>query len=370
MNSQGKKFIIFTLGLDFKSGGSIVLYNLAKDLMEQDCNVKIYAKGAENSANIFCNHSASLEDVDDSTIVIYPEIVEGNPLKAKNVVRWILCDLGIHSKRDIYTTWGGQDLVFHFSSFNNKYDPHAIEKLYSIWINPAVQNKNLPRKGSCYLFKKASAFHRDIRLIHPMDAVMIDDCSNEEIIEIFNQKEYFYCYDPYAFYDVMAALCGCIPIVYPMTGMNKLNWLKSKANFQMYLDKRDNVAGIAYGIEDIPYAKDTLRHAEKEQREVVEFGKKTVTNFIHKTQTYFFNDKNSYEFKTVETLENMLKTHSIDRTVNIDLENLQQALREKNQEFGSLVQNFLKLKAENDTMRGSKFWKLRNLYRSILRKGP
>ena len=306
---SGMKIIIYTKELDFKVGGIIVLHNLAKDLMDNDCNVMLYVKNEKKYENIFCNNFATLADVDDATIVVYPEVVKGNPLNAKYVVRWMLCNIGVNCSRDIYKTWGSNDLVFYFAPFNHKYDPDSIELLYTFWIDPAVKNKNLARSGSCYLFKKAPAFHKKISRIHPMDAVLIDNCSNEEIIEIFNNKEYFYCYDPYSFYASMAALCGCIPIVYPLEGVNKLDWLKTRASFQTYRNKQDNISGIAYGLDDVQYARGTLCNAEKEQMEIIKFGKKSVINFINRVDAYFFNDKKTYQFKTVGDSINLFGSH-------------------------------------------------------------
>ena len=330
------KIIIYTPELNFKVGGIIVLHNLAKDLVDNGCNVMLYVVNGTKYENIFCNNFATIADVDDATIVVYPEIVEGNPLNAKNVVRWMLCDIGVHCSRDIYKTWGSNDLVFHFSTFNAKYDPHSIELLYTIWIDPAVKNKNMARSGSCYLFKKASAFHKNIRLIHPMDAVLIDNCSNEEIIEIFNNKEYFYCYDPYSFYTSIAVLCGCIPIVYPLEGVNKLDWLKTRAMFQIYLDKQDNVAGIAYGFDDVKYAHETLCNVEKEQMRIVKFGKRTVINFINRIKAYFHNNNKSYQFKTVANSTNLFGWHLSKEDVHIAT--LKQALGERNGRLQELNQ--------------------------------
>jgi hypothetical protein len=291
--------------------------------------------------------------------VVYPEIIAGNPLGAKCVVRWILCDLGIHCDSDIYKTWGGNDLVFHFSSFNTKYNPNSIDILYNIWVDPTIANRGLPRNGSCYLFKKASSFHKKIKLIHPSDALMIDNLSNEEIINIFNSKEYFYCYDPYSFYDSIAALCGCIPIIYPLEGTNKLEWLKTKAIFQAYLNKSDNVAGIAYGIDDIEYAKNTLQNVWKEKREVIEFGEKTVNNFIDKVDKYFFQKQKDYQFKTLDRMVDILGWNIIEYNKEIIydkqiVDNLNKLIRQKDQEIA--------------LVKSSKFWKLREKYMNFKNK--
>lgn len=57
--------------------------------------------------------------------------------------------------------------------------------------------------------KSTCTFHKDIKMIHPSDALMIDNFTNAEIIEIFH-----------SFYDVMAVL----PIIYPVNGVNREGW--------------------------------------------------------------------------------------------------------------------------------------------------
>jgi len=362
-SSQDMKFIIYTTPLDFKIGGVVVLHKLAKDLIDLGHKAMLYISRGDAYENIFCNEFATMKDVDDSTIVIYPEVIVGNPLNAKCVVRWMLCDMGIHCSKEIGKTWGAEDLIFHFSSFNERHDLNAIEILYTFWIDPCIKNKKLSRSGSCYLYKKASAFHKNIKLIHPMDAIMVDQCSMEEIIEIFNQKEFFYCYDPYSFYDIIALLCGCIPIIYPITDVSKLDWLKTRASFQMHLKRQDNISGVAYGEDDIPYAKATLAYAEKEQSSSLEFEKKSIVNFVDKTDSYFFKDKESYPFKTVEKA---LKALEWNQSLSLDesLDHIQ--LQE--QKIKDL-QSFVKQQQQEiNFMRSSKFWKLRQLIKSVVLK--
>mgnify|MGYP001402954109 CR=1 FL=1 len=375
-----KKVVIYTYKLDLKVGGIIVLHKLAQDLIENKCKVMLYTNNHDRYQNEFCNKFATLKDIDNNTIVVYPEVIEGNPLKAKHVVRWILCDLGIHCSKNIYKTWSLDDLVFHFSTFNSKCDPRNIDLLYTVWIDQAVKNNDLPRNGSCYLFKKASSFHKNIRLIHPMNSVLIDNCSNEEIINIFNSKEYFYCYDPYSFYASMAALCGCIPIVYPINGISKLDWLKSKAIFQPYLDKHDNISGIAYGINDIQYAKNTIQNVSKEKKDIVKFGKKTIINFIDKVDTYFFKNRGDYQFKTVERMADVLgwnmddsdrkdeKISHLKQTVlqkSEEISHLKQTVLQKSEQISQLKQTVLQKSGEIDFIKSSKFFKTWQKYNQI-----
>ena len=360
-----KKIVIYAYKLDYKVGGIVALHNLAKDLLSSEYDIYIYPIEGKGYKNEFCNNFAKLIDIDDSTIVVYPEVIEGNPLKAKKVVRWLLCDLGIHCSKDIYKTWSTTDLVFHFSTFNANYDPFKINYLYTIWIDPKVKNLKQKRSGSCYLYKKASLFHKNIKLIHPKNSLLIDNLNYEEIIKVFNKKEYFYCYDPYSFYNSIAALCGCIPIIYPIAGITKLNWLKTLAKFQPYLKTHENFPGISYGIDDILYAKKTIKNVEKVYSEVVEYGKKSVDNFLSIVSDYFFNKNNN---KVYNTVGKAIKTFSWKNSNN----KVGAIIKQKDNEIANLLTLSKQKDNEIAIIKSARFFKLWQRYcrirDNILRK--
>lgn len=239
--------------------------------------------------NPFCNEFAAEHEIDDQTVVIYPEVVSGNPLNSQHVVRWMLCDLGVHIPFSIYHTWDPNDLIFHYSTFNAKYNPEDVHILTTTWIDPKIKDTQQPKEGSCYLLKKGSLFHNYLQFIHPKDALLLDPLSHEKIILTLQQKKYFYSYDPYSYYDVIALLCGCIPIIYPLSGIDKKQWLKTRAPFQSLMKTQNDIAGIAYGIQDLPHAEATLPYAKQEFMHLKKMEQTTVQQLIHFSKTHFFN---------------------------------------------------------------------------------
>jgi hypothetical protein len=174
--------------------------------------------------------------------------------------------------------------------------------LTTLYVNPGIRNMYLPdRKGYCHTFRKTQIYKNGIHPIHPSDSFeFIHHNTNMklgEMISLFNKYEYFISYDPITFLFYIAALCGCVPIVYPIDGKTKQEWLQMNA-FVEYMDykKIDNIYGIAYGIEDLEWGKSTI-HLAKEQFDDM------ILYYKEKHIPAFINDINNFELMT-NTIEN------------------------------------------------------------------
>ncbi|MBU2677657.1 MAG: hypothetical protein KJP16_11275 [Gammaproteobacteria bacterium] len=208
-------------------------------------------------------------------IVVYPEIVSGNPLGVKRVVRWLLHKPGFHTGKKEY---GRDDLFFYFQkSFDDpRWNKSPENILRIVWVRDDIyrQWNYSKRAGKCFLIKKGE--ERPIK--HDLaDGIIIDDLSHEECAQAFNQCEYFISYDLYSMYSVYAAICGCISVVVPDDGMTKTDWRPEP--HRRY--------GIAYGENDIESASTTrellIREFEKGKKQNIE----TVRKFMQKTQMRF-----------------------------------------------------------------------------------
>lgn len=257
---------------NYSSGGITCCFELAK-ILSQYYNVIIHNHSTDQ--NPIYNKSFTHIVLDDptceynqeNTVVIYGETVEGNPLYAKNVIRWILAPIGMNSNSNIYLTWGKNDLIYFFnndSKFTKLNCPHIHKNLTALHINNDLQNNNLQsRSGSCHSFRK-SYIHKNIIEIHTQESILIKDETQKEIIELLNQKEIFISYDPYTFLNIMAAICGCISIVYKREGITKEEWLRNTGIFDYLKETREPLYGISYGLEEITFAKNTI-HLAKDQ---------------------------------------------------------------------------------------------------------
>jgi hypothetical protein len=259
-----------------------------------------------NTENFYFNNFTKDRNFNkENTIVIYAEGVVGNPLNAKYVIRWILAELSINSAADIYKSWGKDDLVYYFNKEErmNK-NPEKIGNIYKIltliYLNPKVIMTNLEkRNGWCFTYRKSN-IHKNIDIIHPSEAYELARfISQDKCVEVFNKYKYFVCYDPLTFLSIMSLLCGCITIIYPIKGTSKKEWLSSSIfNEYMKDNNIDDIYGLAYGIEDLSFAEETISKAPKLVNDV-------INSINNKYIELFLDDiENKKEIKFENTVDN------------------------------------------------------------------
>jgi hypothetical protein len=310
INSRhNKNLIIYTHMEDFNinDGGTVVQYYLAKILEERfNQNVRIYpSSGKKNISNsLFTKYYNNDFPIDNDTVVIYCEGTIGNPLNAKYAVRWMLSELGQNVPKEWVDTWGKHELVYYFNS-ETKFTQYPekngnIYKLLSLlYINPSIKKYNYKiRDNYCYTIRKGFGIHKNITYIHPNNTFEITrQHTQDECIQFFNKYKYFISYDSLTFLSIIAALCGCISILYKKEGMTKKEWIETTAAAEYIKYKKlDNLYGIAYGLEDIKYAEDTL-HLVKDQWI-------DITNYtINNTVKPFIDNINNFEHM-INTISN------------------------------------------------------------------
>lgn len=286
-----------------KCGGLTVQYELCKILDNMGINVRIQAPDKiRNSIFMkYYNNEFNLNDI----IVIYGETIYGNPLNAPHVVRWILAPLGVVASPDICQTWGKNDLVYYFNSEKRfEENKEVVGKIYkmltAIYVNPFIQKYNhFSRKGCCHTFRK-SDMSKILTNIHTINSIEItDNHRQEDYINIFNEREIFICYNPLTFLSIMAPMCGCISVVIKVDGIeNQSDWIKRTAAAEYAKENKiDKLYGIAYGLEEIKWARDTLHLVEEQWKKIkIFFKEKTIMPFLE-------------DLKNIEKLENTVQNN-------------------------------------------------------------
>ncbi|MHA2716231.1 hypothetical protein ACXZ7B_16275 [Vibrio owensii] len=214
----------------------------------------------------------------DNDVVIYPDNILGNPLGAKNIVRWYLHTPGRFTHN--LATFGKNELYFKFDDglvrdFDAP-DAKLSKTILNILHIPAcyknVNNKD--RAGYAYSVRKGIGKKLDS---HPSDAICIDGLDHDEIAEIFNNVEFFVSYDVYSAYSTFAVISGVKSIVIPERNVSRNQW---------YPDI-DNQLGIAYGFNDLDRAMLTVPNKLKLLEKKEEASRNNVKKFISEVQEHF-----------------------------------------------------------------------------------
>lgn len=257
------------------SGGSTALHKLVHDLSV--LGYDSYAVGVHKNP-LWKGGLISEVEISDflnrhsNAIMIYPEVVTGNPYGAKNVVRWLLNDP--MATIGISPDFEGEHLFTYCDFYKGVYADRIIGELstFDLRIDSYVDKGKHIKGKTCYTIRKGT---RTVRDKHPEDAIQILDYQDqqlgEELIKIFDECETFISYDCNTFLSVHAALRGCNSVVIPYEGVSKEQW-RDNAIYLKY--------GIAYGWDDLDYAIQTRPFIKYYLREYEHRSDKQVREFI------------------------------------------------------------------------------------------
>lgn len=217
--------------------------------------------------------------VSSDAIVVYPEIIYGNPLHAKKIVRWLLY---YNKFSDADGAFGKDDLVFCYRDIFNdvKLNPEGRRLGLGHFDFATYRQTNFQaREGCCYILRKGKK-RPDIP--SGLDGPVIDGLSEAEKARVLNRCRYCYLYDTQTFYAVIAAVCGAVPVIVPEPGKGRGD----------YLGDGEAAYGVAYGDsdEEINYAVRTRDLCIKGLKDVEEWGSRQVTDFIAVCKDYFQAD--------------------------------------------------------------------------------
>ncbi|MEM9044613.1 MAG: hypothetical protein AAGC81_07940 [Pseudomonadota bacterium] len=285
------KYVIYAPSYDEDNGGAIFLHLLAETLIDLGEDAVLYQmEPIYELGRLLKLWNAVIpprfdrlpgarakvvtrKELTPDSIVVYPEIVPGNPLGLRNIARWLMYKPGVlHAYLPTEN-----ELTFSVGPFSDEPARKGeLPRLFLWRVNPAYVNRGREdRSGSCYLMRKGEAR----QALHDLsDSVQIDGMSHSEIAEVFNAKEFFYSYDEATMYSQFAALCGCTSIVVPDLFESEKDYFTSRPIAQY---------GIAFGETGIPHARATMHLVRDQLRKMEEEGRETVVNFVRLTKESF-----------------------------------------------------------------------------------
>lgn len=247
-NNKKINFVIVSPQFSNSSGGILVLHKLAHLLAEFGEQAYINVPTLNSSKAKYLSQEQILSLNFNRTMFIYPEIITGNPYNAKHITRWLLNTPGIIAGNGVY---GKSDLVYKFWNYFKAPDEDNVNgelRCFDLKLNQ-FNNKNFPKSGECFLIKKGAYAGKKINK-HSSSALNLDKFISDEYLSyVFNLKEKFISYDVLTYHSIQAALCGCISIVIPDDGVTKEQWINTCPI---------NKYGVAYGVDDIEWAKNTM----------------------------------------------------------------------------------------------------------------
>lgn len=301
-----KDFIIFSPPYDERIGGFVALHKLC-DLINKagrkawifpyfdeaegrastdalidyiDAALPWYRSAYPAPASLDCPlipSAAILRDL-DNTVVIYPEVIAGNPLQARHIVRWLLHDPGYHTGKIDY---GTDELLVRYSHATRAIelpDSCTAEQILMVFHLPDEYLGALPerhtRSGTAYCLRKG----KGRQIVHDTrDSILIDGKSNREIAEIFRRVETFISYDTRTAYCWLAALCGCDSVVIPEEGIAESMWAPDPNEF----------VGVAYGFENLEKARNERPLLLEKIRRDSEESLINTINFLSEADAFF-----------------------------------------------------------------------------------
>ena len=215
---------------------------------------------------------------DERTIVVYPETIYGNPLRIKNVVRWLLYYNLIYNQNHP-GSYDKNDLFYCYRELFNDYNLNPLAKTLCIsYYNLDLYKRYNygTRTGNCYIIRKGAG-RKD--LPERFDGVVIDNLPETEKVKQFNKCEYCISYDMQSAYTLIAALCGCISVLIPEEGKKR----------EDYRRPGEWSYGEAFGFTkgELEYAKATRDKVYECYRASNEVGKERVKAFAEDCIVYF-----------------------------------------------------------------------------------
>jgi hypothetical protein len=235
-----------------------------------------------NENVINCHREANL-----SPIVVYPDVVNGNPLNSNNVVRYILNYAGLLGGQKDFNE---NELIYCYTKkISDKIDHKNKRILFmpplineQIFYQPENDSK---RSGGCYYGAKYKEFHKQKTFPFTDNLIEItrdkkDSHTTKQIGELFRNSEFFVAYEDTSLITE-SLLCGCPAILLKnnfFDGTQLAEFELSKFGSTNNID----VESIKNARKEIPLFLNNYRKASFEFENQFE-------NFIKDTQNFSLN---------------------------------------------------------------------------------
>jgi GT2 family glycosyltransferase len=173
-------------------------------------------------------------------IVVYPEVVSGNPLKGRTVVRYILNHPGLLGGDKEYDE---SEILFACNEEHlRRYVPSDDRILCVPVIEEFFRDEGLPRKGGCFYVGKGADLVDKFPKLNGMTE--IKNMTRQEVAYILKTSELLYTYDNFSMIIEEAKKCGC-PVKVMGEEIYKVGYDDHIKDFESQLDNFINITQAA-----------------------------------------------------------------------------------------------------------------------------
>jgi O-antigen biosynthesis protein len=268
-----RDYLIVTPGYRHNSNGVKCMHYLAHCLNAFGARAElVFCDGCYEVNPLWNSPTVGTTKV-ETQIVVYPDIISGNPLGVERVVRWYLNRPGYITGVSVFP--GPDDLIYQHSAVLG-FD-YPVLNLMPPGHPAMFTTGKEARQWDCFYVGKSHPWYRLSGL--EKDKIEITrewPATPLELAAILRHAHRLYTYDPLSATCLDAVLCGCLVVVVPTPPYGYADLVRSEMG----------LSGIALSDIDeaIAEAKASLPKARARFLECFMKGKQQVRQFIETTQ--------------------------------------------------------------------------------------
>jgi len=236
------------------SNGLRVLYRLADALKSRGFNVYLFSVPDEKSEYKYITEIS--DDLRKNAVVIYPEMIVGNPLKFNNVVRYIL----YYPNKLMINNFNSEELEFVYDREYSK--TGDILYISGLDENIFYEDKNAEKNKNCYFVYKGGEWKEIPEFKNMVKITRKYPKTREELGNLLRETKTLYSYDDCSFILDEAIICGCDVKLVRENGFEdyKSNYFEkiedSQAQLANFIEKTQNMNNFeVLQKRDFKYAK-------------------------------------------------------------------------------------------------------------------
>jgi len=288
---------MISIGLENK-GASFALHKLAHEIALRGHYVYVFNEVKYPHKNIKVIPTQIIESFEDgwrnhfswegfgfnlkNTISIFPQTTYGNPFNTMHNVRWVLHDYD----QEQWDTFGTDDVIFNYGTFKVPEETKQLPLTVFDYNFDKFYNTNNPnRKGFGHIIHKNTP-DWGLDFLKNIGSTEIPHYNGKKeinyLLDEFNKYEYVLTFDDKSYYTTAAALCGAKSVI--------LNPNNNTSPIEYRMGNPIQMCGVAYGMNDIKWAEQTIGLVKDNLSQLEYRDKKTIDNFIKYWEKKVFNN--------------------------------------------------------------------------------